>query len=281
MLASISTLSVVDLVPFGDEGHEARFYALRLAAPKWEEWKSGQFVMVRPSSWGLDSAWSKPLSICLLSRQDLVLFFQVVGQGTDKLARLQPGDDVQILGPLGNSFAVEAEAPTLLLAGGMGIVPFVGYAMNHPSPWNLHLDFGHRMPLECYPFENFNEKIIAEHYRERKPSDLKDFLQIVDSHIQNNAEQNGLVLACGPRPFLKAVQDMSLKHNARAQLSIENRMACGIGACLGCVVKPFMGKDGKNKSNNPVIKELEMGLPVPTCTCGPVFWADSIDLSEG
>lgn len=281
MSASISTLSVVDLVPFGDGGPDARFYALRLSLPGWKSWRPGQFVMLRPRSWGLESPWSKPFSICLLSRQDLVIFFQVTGRGTDRLGTLKPGDAVQVLGPLGNGFAVEPEAPTLLLAGGMGIAPFVGYAVNHPSPWNLQLDFGHRMPVDCYPFENFNEKILAEHYREKNPGDRTVFLRAIEDHIEENARQNGLVLACGPRPFLQAVQSMSLKHGARTQISTENRMACGVGACLGCVVKPLMNPDGGNASKNPVIKELESGLPVPSCTCGPVFWADSIDLSEG
>lgn len=279
--ASISTLSVVDLVPFGYGGLDARFYALRLSMPGWKTWRPGQFVMLRPSSWGLESPWSKPFSICLISRQDLVIFLQVVGRGTDRIGALKPGDTVQVLGPLGNGFAVEPETPTLLLAGGMGIAPFVGYAMNHPTPWSLHLDFGHRMPAECYPFENFNEKIVAENYRESKPGDREDFLRTIENHLADNARQKGLVLACGPKPFLRAVQEMSLRHGARTQLSTENRMACGVGACLGCVVKPLLGADGKNVSKNPIIKELESGLPVPSCTCGPVFWADSIDLSEG
>lgn len=281
MSASISTLKVVDLVPFGHAGQDARFYALRLSMPDWSSWKAGQFVMIRPKAWGLESAWSKPFSICMLSRHDLVIFLQVVGRGTNKISTLKPGNLVDVFGPLGNSFAVEPEVPTLLLAGGMGIAPFVGYAMNHPTPWTLNLDFGHRMPTECYPFENFNEKIVSEHYYEKKPEDRAFFLNTIDEHIKEHAAQNGLVLACGPKPFLQAVQAMSQKHGARAQISVENRMACGVGACLGCVVKPLMDASGKNQSKNPIIKELESGLPVPTCTCGPVFWADSIDLSEG
>lgn len=281
MLASINTLHVVDLVQFGYAGLDDRFYALRLSLPNWAEWKPGQFVMLRPASWGPESSWSKPFSICVISRQDLVIFFQVVGRGTDRISTLKPGDKVQVVGPLGNSFAVEPETPTLLLAGGMGIAPFVGYAMNHPTPWTLHLDFGHRMPVECYPFENFNEKILAKSYHETRPGDLETFLETIEEHIRENAQQNGLVLACGPKPFLQAVQGMSIKHGARTQISVENRMACGVGACLGCVVKPLLDENGKNRSKHPIIKELESGLPVPTCTCGPIFWADSIDLSEG
>lgn len=281
MSASIRTLRVVDLVPFGYGGADARFYALRLSLPGWADWKPGQFVMLRPEKWPAERTWSKPFSICLLTKNDLVIFLQVVGRGTDSIGNMKPGDNIQVLGPLGNSFAVEADVSTLLLAGGMGLAPFVGYAQTHPSPWSLKLLFGHRMPVECYPYENFNEQIEAEHFHENGPADREAFLHTVEQHIRDNAAQRGLVLACGPRPFLAAVQSMCSRHGARAQLSIENRMACGVGACLGCVVKPLLGGDGRNLSKNPIIKELESGLPVPTCTCGPVFWADSVDLSEG
>lgn len=281
MSSSLSTLTAVDLVPFGEGGIDARFYALRLSTPDWSSWKAGQFIMLRPSNWGSEMSWSRPFSICQLTKRDLVIFLQVVGKGTVRISTLKPGDTVQVMGPMGNGFAIEPEVPTLLLAGGMGIAPFVGYAMNHPTPWSLNLDFGHRMPVDCYPYENFNEKIIAEHYPERKPEDRDAFLAIIDGHIKENAASKGLVLACGPQAFLRVVQEMSLKYGARAQLSVENRMACGVGACMGCVVKPLMNENGKNRSVNPIHKELQSGLPVPSCTCGPIFWADSIDLTEG
>ena len=86
----------------------------------------------------------------------------------------------------------------------------------------------------------------------------------VRSRIEAYAERNGLVLACGPAPFLKAVQGFALAAKARCQLSLESRMACGVGACLGCVTK--------TTEKWPV--EEKAGTPVQTCTHGPVFWAD-------
>lgn len=280
MPASVSLLTVLDIVPFGYGGNYAKFFALRLSPPAWPDWKPGQFVTIRPESWGKSMPWARPFSICQLTKRDLVLFFQVVGQGTERLAALKAGDTLQVHGPLGSAFAMAPETPTLMLAGGMGIAPFVGYAMQHPTPWALHLCFGHRMPLDCYPFENFGDKLLAENYPEKSPADLQDFLNTIDGQIAEYAAKDGLVLACGPLPFLREVQRMSLKHKARTQLSVENRMACGTGACLGCVVKPAIGDDGKNRSAQNVDPALHTGLPVSSCTCGPVFWADSIDLSE-
>ncbi len=81
------------------------------------------------------------------------------------------------------------------------------------------------------------------------------------------ANQQGLVVACGPEPFLKYIWTLSNELGVRAQLSLENKMACGVGACLGCVAKTSKKwADAKNS-----------GLPVQTCTSGPVFWASDLE----
>ena len=271
----------MDLVPFGLGGDLGKFYALRLTPPDFAEWHPGQYVMIRPEGWSVDLPWARPFSICMLSSRDLVLFFQVLGRGTERMTRLRPDDRVQVVGPLGTSFSMEPETPTLLLAGGVGIAPFVGYVQNHPTPWSLHLDFGHRLPLDCYPFENFSGKILAENYLEKNQRDREKFLSAINAHIAEHASQNGLILACGPIPMLKTVQQLCFKHGAKAQLSLETRMACGVGACLGCVVQPLLDEaSGKNKSVHELPEAMLSGLPVPACVCGPVFWADSVDLSK-
>ncbi len=175
--SACTDLKVLDLVPFGQTGGEARFFALRLERPQWADWKPGQFVMLRPAGWALDMLWARPFSICRISARDLVIFFQVVGRGTARLAQLRTGDVVHVWGPLGNAFAMEPDTPTLMLAGGIGIAPFIGYAHTHPKPWNLWMDFGHRMPLGCYPFESINEKIMADSHHEEGPEDLSRFIE--------------------------------------------------------------------------------------------------------
>ncbi len=263
-----ATLKVLDNVPFGQVGGETFFFALRLERPDWKTWEPGQFVMVRPVSWAFDMLWGRPFSICRVSQRDLVLFFQVAGRGTRRMAELKSGDEVRVWGPLGNSFVVEPDSPTLLLAGGIGIAPFVGYAHHHPKPWNLHMEFGHRMPLSCYPYESINEKIMGDAHLEEKPEDLAAFIDVLDRRIREHAEQNGLVLACGPTPFLKTVQHLAQKHSARCQLSLETRMACGVGACLGCVTK--MADD--------VVAGGVPGGHAQVCEQGPVFWSHQVIL---
>lgn len=252
-------LTVLDLVPFGQTGQESRFFALRLTHPEWERWRPGQFVMLRPTSFGLEIPWARPLGICHMTARHMICFFQVQGKGTRRMAELKAGDTVQAWGPLGNGFAVEPDTPTLLLAGGMGIVPFVGYVNEHPKPWNVTMLFGHREPISCYPVDSINEHVPLDSLRENTPGDLDNFIFSLQERMREYAEQKGLVLACGPLPFLRTVHRLAGELQVRTQLSLENRMACGVGACLGCATPMADG----------TMKHI--------CKDGPVFSAEEVD----
>jgi len=281
----LTQFTVIDLVPFGNVGNETGFYALRLTPPEWEGWAPGQFIMLRPVDASPERLWGRPFSICRVTPRDMVIFFQIHGRATAAMAKLVPGNLLDVWGPLGNSFVMEAKTPTLLLAGGIGIAPFVGYVQNHPTPWELSMEFGHRMPLECYPIDSIAEYTLAEAHQEKHPDDRLAFIKRMDERIAKHAE-NGLVLACGPTPFLQEVQRLAQKHKARAQLSLETRMACGVGACLGCVVKAHLPACLPGDDRTPLVVRGKAGMAlrsegrnVQTCTCGPVFWADSVTLA--
>lgn len=253
------TVKVVEVVPFGQPVNGVPdFFELRLENPGFERWKPGQFVMVRPASFGLEQVWARPFSIARCDRQELTLFIQRVGRGTSVIAGLKPGDQVLVWGPLGTSFAVDPDAPTLLLAGGVGIAPFQGYALLHPNRENLRLVFAHRPPARCYPYEALADAVKAERIREEKPEHLARVITLIHERVEQYAD--GLILACGPTPFLATVRKYALEYGARCQLSLENRMACGVGACLGCVTP---GADGQNRR---------------VCLEGPVFWAGDVTL---
>lgn len=243
----------------GPHGAEHGCFLLELDNPGLAQAAAGQFVMVRPPSFGLETLWPRPFSICRLTAETLTLFIQVCGRGTDQLAKLRPGETVTVWGPLGQGFAVEPETPTVMLAGGVGIAPFVEYAASHPHPANLSLVFGHRAPLSCYPYEAFRG-VASIDFRERAPEDRQRFCELLDERVAALAD--GLILACGPRPFLLTVARLARKYCARAQVSLENRMACGVGGCLGCVEKDALGQY------------------VQTCTKGPVFWVEELALTE-
>ncbi len=275
-------LKVSDIVPFGNANignvidRRTAFYALTLELPKpysehaaaWNNWKAGQFVMIRPTDWSDEVLWARPFSIARVTNQGLVLFFQTVGKGTNLLSKLQPGDKVVVWGPLGTSFAIEENTPTLLLAGGIGLIPFCGYLDQHPRPANLHMMFGHRLDQAYYPLETVAQHIEVETYHEQCDKDREIFLADLETRMLEYAKDDGLVLACGPMPFLEYIAKVSKKHSIRTQLSLENKMACGIGACLGCVAK----------TSNEWPDKMKAGLPVQTCTKGPVFWAHHLDI---
>ncbi|SKA79708.1 dihydroorotate dehydrogenase electron transfer subunit [Paucidesulfovibrio gracilis DSM 16080] len=252
-------VSVGEVLPIGQSVRPGEFFELRLENPGWSNWRPGQFVMIRPSDWDHSLLWGRPFSIGRVQGPDgdLSIFFQNVGRGTARMAQLSPGDKVVVWGPLGNGFAVEPDTPTLLLAGGIGIAPFVGYMEAHPTSQNVELVFAHRLPVECYPYTAFSQ---CPHscLEENSSDDLPKIIKAVRDKV--NEYRDGLILCCGPTPFMRTVRTAALEFGARAQLSLENRMACGVGACLGCVCQ-----DGK-------------GHHVQTCTRGPVFWATDVTL---
>jgi dihydroorotate dehydrogenase electron transfer subunit len=234
------------------------FVELTLENPGWDGYRPGQFAMLRPKHWGLELSWGRPFSISRSDADSVTFFFQVVGCGTARLARLAPGDEVIIWGPLGNGFSVADQTPTLLLAGGMGIAPFRGYIEKHPTPEFLRIVFAHRASIDSYPYQLMKDMVRAESIHETSPDDLPMIIERIENEVRG--AQGGIVLACGPLPFLKTIQQAARLHQIRAELSLERTMACGVGACLGCVCK-----DGHDKH-------------VQVCARGPVFKADDVHI---
>ena len=216
--------------------------------------------MLRPVSWPLDLLWARPFSICNADATGLTILFQVAGRGTERLAKLKPGEQVNVWGPLGTFFNKPEDRPILMLAGGMGIAPFCGYVDTHPQPENLKLFFAHRPPLENYPYEFFSEKVSVEDVRETRREDIQLIISRVEELMRDYAEKEGLVVACGPVPFLRTVRDAAVKYGGDVEISFENRMACGVGACLGCVAKDKDDHYVQVCTNGPVFKATEISL---------------------
>jgi dihydroorotate dehydrogenase electron transfer subunit len=255
-------LRVLAVTGFGKAGEGPAVAEVVLARPDWPRVKPGQFIMVRPRSFGLDPLWARPFSIYRATPQALHLLVQVVGRGTALLAALNPGDTVVAWGPLGSFFAVQEPAPTLMLGGGIGVAPFRAYIEAHPAPQRLSLVFGHTQPLSHYPWPDLAGGVRAEEFHQQTPADLDKFIALLTGRIWE-LPPGGLVLACGPLPFMRTVKDICDQSGARCQVSLENRMACGVGACLGCVCRSAAGE------------------PVQVCSRGPVFWAQDVDLAHG
>jgi len=169
----------------------------------------GQFFMLEAPGRVLP----RPMSLCLAPRGELAFLIDPIGPGTRALASLSPGDEIAVFGPLGNGFRLDVPRP-LLVGGGIGIapLPYLSEALEHP-PTVL----GFR----------------SEHHAEAAAL-MPGAEVVIDPVLVTDALPEGRdVLACGPEPMLGAVRALA----PDAQLACEAPMACGYGACYGCVVE--------------------------------------------
>jgi dihydroorotate dehydrogenase electron transfer subunit len=169
----------------------------------------GQFFMLEAPGRVLP----RPMSLCLATRGELGFLFEAIGPGTRALAEVGPEDRIGILGPLGNGFRLDVRRP-LLVGGGIGIAPFphLSKTLGRPPAILGFRSDHHAEAAELVP----NAEVVVE------PTRVTELL-----------EPGYDVLACGPEPMLEAVVALA----PGAQLAWEAPMACGYGACYGCVVE--------------------------------------------
>jgi len=231
----------------------------------------GQFVMVQllPNSPVL---LRRPFSICKPIEESgtltgIELIYKVVGQGTRAMADLKPGSMLKLLGPLGNGFKFPLKAKNhLLVAGGIGVAPLVflawSMAQNGVSGDCCRVYIGGRTEEELFCRDEFTEL----GYGCRVSTDdgsTGDQCLITDPVAAAVAEiRPDMIYACGPLPMIACLMGIAEKAQSACQVALETVMACGMGACLGCAIKP----KGASKSY------------LHACTDGPVFDAAVIDL---
>ncbi|NGZ74530.1 dihydroorotate dehydrogenase electron transfer subunit [Saccharibacillus alkalitolerans] len=206
------------------------------------EAKAGQFFMVR--GWENYPLLSRPLSVYDQDEQGVKFLYKVAGEGTERLARMKAGDEVTLLGPLGNGFPA-VHGRTALVGGGIGIAPLY-YTARQLEQADLYLGFS----AEVYEEHEFRSL--------RHPVEI-DLGGIVLDRVDFDAYDT--IFVCGPEPMLRAAQMKSAMSSGRANVyvSLENRMACGIGACLVCSVGCENGRK-KACSDGPVFRAEEVVL---------------------
>ncbi|HEU5182801.1 MAG TPA: dihydroorotate dehydrogenase electron transfer subunit, partial [Candidatus Polarisedimenticolia bacterium] len=208
--------------------------------------RAGQFVMLRfGGAW--DPFLPRPMSISDVLPPEagkpgrIQVLHKIVGRGTDRLARLRAGENLQVLGPLGRPFEIPAgtaKGPALMVAGGIGVAifPFLVGALQRAG---LHpiLLFGARgthdlVRLEWFASRSVETRTATEDGSHGRKGLVTDLLK---EAIQSSP--GAIVYACGPHAMLEATSGVVVPAGIPAQLSLESYMGCGIGACLGCVVK--------------------------------------------
>lgn len=219
-----------------NEGLTDQIYKMVLAAHE-TGWitKPGQFVNIT-----IDHAYLKrPISISEWDSKSFTIIYKVVGFGTKQLSLKKAGDEVECLIGLGNGFSIEKipEDHVLLVGGGVGIPPLVGCAEEClKSNKKVSVILGFDTRKNSFYMDKFKE-LGCEVYVSTNDGSLgtKGFVSDV---MREKKLDNLYYLACGPMPMLKAVYTVS---HASGQLSFEERMGCGFGACMGCSCKTITG----------------------------------------
>ncbi len=220
--------------------------------------RAGQFLHVKC---GQAHLLRRPISVALvqsdLPQDTASLIFEVKGEGTRWLSRRRPGDRVSVLGPLGNGFHTEPGGRYLLAGGGIGCPPLLGYAVSGGQDTTAVLGF--RSKARAILTERFRA-----HCREVVLCTDDGSLgaqgyvpQQVAAILERDAAYTA-VLACGPKPMLKGVAQTCAQFGVPCQVSLEERMACGVGACLGCAVPMADGTMKHVCKDGPVFDAKEV-----------------------
>lgn len=222
---------------------------------------AGQFVNIRVSD-TLEPLLRRPISIHGVKASKVKIIYEVLGKGTQILATRKPGEFLDVLGPLGNGFnysrpAKSTPAKNILIAGGMGVAPLVFLAEKLKLGKPLVL-IGARTKQQILCLQEFKALgCTVELATDDGSLGFKGRVTDLLSLILGQTKALGL-FSCGPHLMLKAVAQVAQENKIPAQLSLEEHMACGVGACLGCVVTTKTGyksvcKDGPVFSSEELI----------------------------
>lgn len=202
----------------------------------------------------------RPISICEINHNDgtLRFVFRLVGEGTKEIATYKVGDDITIMGPLGNGFTLEGKK-AILIGGGIGIPPMLELAKQLDIEKSIVLGYRDCTFMD-QEFTAYGDVYVAT---EDGSTGVRG--NVIDA-IREHKIDGDIIFACGPTPMLRGIKAYAAEHGIKAQLSLEERMACGIGACLACVCKTKEVDHHTHVHNTRICKD------------GPVFYAQEVEL---
>ncbi len=218
---------------------EARFRAPRIAASA----RPGQFVHVRVDK-GLDPLLRRPLSIGAVAGGSIDLLFRRIGRGTRRLSLAVPGESYDFLGPLGNPFTLLPKRPAVMVAGGLGIAvfPFLTMRLKAEGCRDLHVIYGARTKSELVWADRLEALGARMHVTtDDGTAGHHGLCTEILGKVLSSADSAPAIYACGPEPMFQGVLAEVRDITVPIQLCYEQRMGCGIGACLACVVKTNQG----------------------------------------
>ena len=209
----------------------------------------------------------RPISICEIDRERMAIrvVYRVTGEktGTEQFSKLRAGDTIPVIGPLGNGFPLErAEGKrAFLMGGGIGVPPILELAKQMKCE-KKQIIAGYRN-AQTFLKEQFEQN--GELFVSTEDGSVGSKGNVLDAVREHGLEAD-VIFACGPTPMLRAIKQYAQEHGIECYISLEERMACGIGACLACVCKT-KEVDGHSNVHNKRI-----------CKDGPVFLASEVEI---
>lgn len=231
-----------------------------------KEAKPGQFISIYPEN--KSTLLPRPISICETDKEQgrIRIVYRTAGKGTTEFSEYHSGKKVEILGVLGNGFPLEkAEGKRcFLIGGGIGIPPMLQLAkeLKEKTTDKVLIIAGYR---DANLFLSEDLRKYGNLYIATEDGSVGSKGNVMDA-IRENGLRADVLFACGPMPMLRAVKQFADANQMEAYISLEERMACGVGACLGCVCKTTH-KDHHSHVHNARI-----------CTDGPVFDAKEVEI---
>ncbi len=221
--------------------------------------KCGQFLHI---NCGGDTLLRRPISICDTDDECVRFIFEVKGKGTGELSKAKIGDMIDVLGPLGNGFMIDNAEKAVIIGGGIGVFPLFKLAKNLKNP------------TVFLGFRSKDRVVMEDEFKAAAPdttvcTDDGSYgyagfaVELLKKYLAEN--ECGIIYSCGPMPMLRAVKQIAETTGVKCQVSLEQRMGCGIGACLVCSCETKL--EGSEKY-------------AKVCKDGPVFWANEVTLND-
>jgi len=218
--------------------------------------KPGQFISVFSKDGS--RLLPRPISICEIDGSKIRIVYRVVGKGTDEFSTFKSGEMIDIQGPLGNGYTLFGKK-AILLGGGIGIPPMLELAKQLNCEKDIVLGYRDELFLN-EEFVEYGTVTIA-----MEDGSVGTKGNVLDAMKEHNITGD-IIYACGPQSMLRAIKEYAEANNIEAYISMEEKMACGVGACLGCVCKSIEIDDHSHVYNKRVCKE------------GPVFNSKEVEI---
>lgn len=224
--------------------------------------KPGQFISVYSND--KSRVLPRPISICEIDREKgtLRIVYRVVGKGTEEFSKAEAGDSFEILGPLGNGFPIEEAKgkKVLMIGGGIGVPPMLQTAKEIEGEAIIVSGYRNQDLFLKEELESAGTLFIAT-----EDGSVGTKGNVVDAIRENQIEAD-MMFACGPKPMLRALKNYALEKGIPCWISMEEKMACGVGACLACVCQSKDVDSHSHVHNKRICKD------------GPVFLSMEVEL---